>query len=136
MLPLKASVRYKKEQKATGTEFGRFYFMENLKNLKNEKGYDADLRQALRNDLVNHPGLRDAARDYVKKNGLKLDVPRSPDVSKGVTQKAREEMKKLDDFLRQQLKLPQKQQERHESEYEVRGSQGSQRYRGGEPGLQ
>ena len=114
----------------------RFYgvgFMENLKNLKNEKGYDAKLRQALRNDLVNHPGLRDAARDYVKKNGLKLDVPRSPDVSKGVTQEAREEMKKLDNFLRQELKLPQKQQERHESEFEIRGSQ---RYRGGEPGLQ
>ena len=111
----------------------RFYgvgFMENLKNLKNEKGYDANLRQALRNDLVNHPGLRDAARDYVKKNGLKLDVPRSPDVSKGVTQKAREEMKKLDDFLRQQLELPQKQQERHESEFEIRGSN-SPRYRGG-----
>ena len=84
-------------------------FVNDLNKLKNEKGFDAKLRQELKNFMVEHPMVRGAARDFVEKNGLNFRVP---EPAEGMSRDVAEKAKQVDATLRAQLGVPQKVQQR------------------------
>ena len=88
-------------------------FARDLKKLKDEKGFDTELRQKLKEFMEEHPMVREAARDFIEQNGLKFSVPEPPE---GVSGEIADKMKSVDDVLRKELKIPQKQQPQQQKE--------------------
>ena len=91
---------------------GRFAY--DLMSLKNEKGFDAKLRDSLKQYMEAHPAVREAARDFVEKNGLKFRVPALPE---GLNGQDMAKMRDIDNKLRDNLHLPQKEHQRAEDMY-------------------
>ena len=84
-------------------------FANDLKKLKDEKEWDPELRRNLKEFMEEHPMVREAAQEFIEKNGLKFRVPNPPEeVSRDLVDK----MEAVNSYLRGQLIAPQKEQQR------------------------
>ena len=83
-------------------------FVDDLKKLKNEKGFDAELRENLTEFMEEHPMVHGAARDFIEQNGLNFSVPELP---KGWSGEIADKMETVDSFLHTELSIPQKEQQ-------------------------